>query len=370
MKPIPTNTLRAQLARDQNAGPHPDADQLTAFAEDTLLNRERDGILEHLATCPTCRTILQASTATEPETASLPQPIPARTPFRIWFPGLAIATSVLAIAGSAVLLYHATRTNTTSTQTAASAPPSPPPASGTQASAPPASTPDLKQRANSTPSVHPKRAPHLQTPTPTPEREQASAPMPMLVPPNPAATAAGASSRGTFGDVARSATPAPAQAQVEAELTERRHTMLAAKTAPRTTTPGLIEQKSTRGDEAFHAMGALMAAPAPRPHFRINDAGRVERSTETGAWQPVPIDDSAKLRVLSVSGAEIWAGGDHLRLFHSADSGVTWIEVQLPATADRDHAITHIHIEPQQKITIESDHGNTWTTTDNGATWQ
>ena len=149
-----------------------------------------------------------------------------------------------------------------------------------------------------------------------------------------------------------------------------RHTMLTAKAAPRPTTPAPIEQRSTLGDEAFHAMGGLMARPALHPQFRINGTGHVERSTETGVWQPVSIDDSAKFRIVSASGAEIWAGGDHLRLFHSTDSGITWIEVQLPSTAGRDHAIAHIHIEPQQKIVIESEDGIAWTTTDNGATWQ
>jgi hypothetical protein len=362
VKSIPTNTLRTQLAQSQKPDLHPDADQLTAFAENTLLDRERHGILEHLAVCPSCRATLQASTAAELEPAFLPQQQPVHTPFRTWFPGLAVATAVLAIAGSASLLYHATRTDTPTTQTAATARPLPPPASDA-----PASTPNPRQPASSTPAPHPKRAPHPQTPEPTPEPELAAAPVPLLAPPSPATTA-GTSTRITLGDVARSATPAPAQAEVEPELTESRHSMLAAKASPGPATPGIVEQKS--GDQAFHAMGALMAAPALRPHFRINDSGRIERSTETGIWQPVPIDDSAKFRVLSVSGAEIWAGGDHLRLFHSTDGGITWIEVQPPTTADRNHAIVHIRIEPQQKITVESDDSNTWTSTDNGATWQ
>jgi photosystem II stability/assembly factor-like uncharacterized protein len=194
----------------------------------------------------------------------------------------------------------------------------------------------------------------------------------MLVPPSPATTA-GTSTRTTLGDVARSATPAAGEAQVQPEQTERRSTMLAAKAArPAPSAPAIVPsaQLSTHGDEAFHAMGALMAAPASHPHFRINDTGRIERSTETGIWQPIPIDDSAKFRVLSVSGAEVWAGGDHLRLFHSTDGGITWIEIQLPVTANRDHAIAHIRIEPPQTITVESDDSNTWTSADNGATWQ
>jgi photosystem II stability/assembly factor-like uncharacterized protein len=85
---------------------------------------------------------------------------------------------------------------------------------------------------------------------------------------------------------------------------------------------------------------------------------------------PVPIASDAHFRVVSIWGADVWAGGDHLRLFHSTDNGLTWTEVQLPATADRTHAIVHIRSDSPQKITVEDNAGSTWTTTDAGATWQ
>src|SRR5260370_35962450 len=37
---------------------HPDADLLTAFAEQSLSVAERDGILEHLALCGACRDVI------------------------------------------------------------------------------------------------------------------------------------------------------------------------------------------------------------------------------------------------------------------------------------------------------------------------
>jgi photosystem II stability/assembly factor-like uncharacterized protein len=163
------------------------------------------------------------------------------------------------------------------------------------------------------------------------------------------------------------------EAQIQAELSARRSTMSAGKAASRASAAAPLQPQTALAEEsrsgnAMH--GAFMARPAAHAHFRINDAGQIERSTEPGIWQPVSIIQPTHFRVLSISGADIWAGGDHLRLFHSTDNGVTWTEVHLPATADRAHAIAHIRADSPQKLTIESDNGDTWTTTDNGDTWQ
>ena len=45
--------LRAALPKQA----HPDADLLTAFAEQALLATERDGVLQHLALCGDCREV-------------------------------------------------------------------------------------------------------------------------------------------------------------------------------------------------------------------------------------------------------------------------------------------------------------------------
>ncbi len=373
MKQIPPNTLRTQLARSQAAGPHPDADQLTAFAENTLLDRERTTILAHLAACESCRATLQFA-ASEPEPASLPQPRPTRPPLRAWLPGVAIAASILAITGSSILLYHATRTDIPPTQTAKTIPPPPLPAAPAPAAS---SAPTLSPPAN-TPALSntPK---HLRArssvPTPPEQSEEAKASPPAAP---SAESTPGAISGLSTAPMRQQTSPPPSEqvqveAQIQAELSARRSTMSAGKAASRASAAAPLQPQTALAEEsrsgnAMH--GAFMARPAAHAHFRINDAGQIERSTEPGIWQPVSIIQPTHFRVLSISGADIWAGGDHLRLFHSTDNGVTWTEVHLPATADRAHAIAHIRADSPQKLTIESDNGDTWTTTDNGDTWQ
>ena len=48
---------RLQVARP-GAGSHPDADLLTAFAEQSLKERERALVVEHLASCSDCREVI------------------------------------------------------------------------------------------------------------------------------------------------------------------------------------------------------------------------------------------------------------------------------------------------------------------------
>lgn len=56
MEKLP-NTIRARLNAAQ-AGEHPDANLLAAFAEQTLLDREREQVLTHLSRCADCRDVI------------------------------------------------------------------------------------------------------------------------------------------------------------------------------------------------------------------------------------------------------------------------------------------------------------------------
>ena len=377
MKQLSPNALRTHLAHRQPADPHPDADLLTAFAEDALLDHERAGILAHLAACPDCRAIVHTAADAEPDPA--PQLDPVRPQLRTWIPGVALAASLIVMAASSIVFYRTLHTSPVRTQTVASAPaqqiPSAPPATPApqlSATAPATAMPAAPKHARTATRTAPS------TPAQTEEaRVGAAAPPPP--PPRP-----GISSSQTLGDLAfqkAQNTPSPAdEAQLQAELrgqTAYRGAMSAAKTAPRPA-PSSTQSVQVESSNAFTgslqttqpAVRGLIAAPTPRPHFRITDSGQLERSTEPGAWFPVPIAADAHFRVISISGPDVWAGGDHLRLFHSADNGLTWTEVQLPATADRAHAIVHIRIDDPRKLIVEDDTGSTWTTTDAGATWQ
>src|SRR5271169_2083219 len=67
-KIVPDRLRTAQLKRAlaEPTGPqraHPDADVLTAFAEQALSATERDGVLEHLACCGDCRELIALALA-------------------------------------------------------------------------------------------------------------------------------------------------------------------------------------------------------------------------------------------------------------------------------------------------------------------
>jgi Photosynthesis system II assembly factor YCF48/Putative zinc-finger len=101
--------LQQELARIPVVGPHPDFDQLTAFAESKLPSREREQVLAHLASCADCRELLStAAKAREiPVAESKPflMPRPSRPPLRTWLPWVSIAATVL-IAATAVIYYR------------------------------------------------------------------------------------------------------------------------------------------------------------------------------------------------------------------------------------------------------------------------
>src|ERR1019366_6607489 len=105
--------LRAVLP--DRAGPeqaHPEADLLTAFAEQALSATERDGVLEHLALCGDCREAI-APIATETE-AVRATPIRAKRNFLTAFawPSLRWAALAAGVAVAAsVLLMHPGKLN-------------------------------------------------------------------------------------------------------------------------------------------------------------------------------------------------------------------------------------------------------------------
>jgi hypothetical protein len=109
MKQSKLNPLQQELARIPTVGPHPDFDQLAAFAEGKLLPREREEVLAHLASCADCRELLSAAAGAReiPVADSKPflMPRPSRPPLRTWLPWVSIAATVL-IAASAVIYYR------------------------------------------------------------------------------------------------------------------------------------------------------------------------------------------------------------------------------------------------------------------------
>ncbi len=90
--------------RAQPVGPHPDADLLSAFAENALLDTERNHLLRHLEVCADCREILYLAM---PGTTDLQKVLSLRPSRSPWFALRwgALAASVVVVAGIFVARY-------------------------------------------------------------------------------------------------------------------------------------------------------------------------------------------------------------------------------------------------------------------------
>src|SRR3954468_15115121 len=94
--------LVSKRLQTQGQGPHPDADTLSAYAENALSVVERELVLGHVADCRDCRDILFLAQPDSEET----QVVAAHRPARIWqfaFRWGAVAASLVVVAGGVFL---------------------------------------------------------------------------------------------------------------------------------------------------------------------------------------------------------------------------------------------------------------------------
>jgi hypothetical protein len=107
MQDVPKIALK-RLQETLGGGTHPDADLLTAFAEQSLVESERARVMEHLAYCSDCRELVAlALPATEPRAVTTS----TRTSRSAWFhwPVLrwgVVAAGIIAIISAGVLQYR------------------------------------------------------------------------------------------------------------------------------------------------------------------------------------------------------------------------------------------------------------------------
>lgn len=383
MKQSQSNPLLKELAKATSAGPHPDADLLTAFAEGTLLQREKQEVLEHLAACADCREVIAIAASTP--TVIGPAAVrlrPARRPIRIWLPWAGIATALLVVSTS-ILLYQQRAAHQSSTV-----------AKDTITQAPPLMT---------APPAQPMSAADQQTQARRDEldRRAKKAPSAAAAPPVPAVAIPQSE-----GSVRVETGKEPSQ---QAQTNDALQNQLAASPDARNQQQALGEggngmrqarnEKDLQSNQAMSQSAANQAqapttvqgnsaafvqlepqremakaeagiAGVARPHWHINVAGQPERSYGNGIWQPVLPQESTRMRVISVFGNQVWIGGDHTRLYRSTDDGSVWTLVALPEKNGTDHSIVHIRFEAPGTITIEASDGLTWTSHDHGATWK
>ncbi|MGH9502198.1 MAG: YCF48-related protein [Terriglobales bacterium] len=106
--------------------------------------------------------------------------------------------------------------------------------------------------------------------------------------------------------------------------------------------------------------------------WTLSADGKLERSLDSGkTWQTVPVASNVVFRALAANDADIWLGGAAGVLYHSSDAGQHWNQVT-PAqdgkvlTGD----IVTVEFSDARRGKLVSGNGETWTTSDAGATWQ
>src|ERR1700728_4688972 len=108
MQDVPKIVLK-RLQETAAAGTHPDADLLTAFAEQSLADTESARVMEHLARCSDCREVvaLAALPATE-ATAVNASVAPTRSGWFGWpvLRWVAVAAGIVAIASVGIVQYR------------------------------------------------------------------------------------------------------------------------------------------------------------------------------------------------------------------------------------------------------------------------
>lgn len=344
MKQQELNPLQRELARGQHVAAHPDPDLLTALGEGSLLERERQQVLAHVASCAACREILSVAAVAALDSADDLNPIPltrpSLAPHRTLLPW-ATAAACLLVACSAVLFYQQRHVSRKEAAVASNE---------TMHLPSPAQQPPPAVNRNETFS---KTEQH-------PELKQLQAPAH-----SQAAMTRSAIEEDKIEAAGNSDSSQEDSYESSAEPTQNaRPSAGALKAAPPSSVPAFVSAAPAG------MLSSVSVAPGSRPHWRINNMGHAERSFGNGTWTAVLPQEPSKMRVVSVVDGEVWIGGDNSRLYHSSDNGATWKQIALPDKGSREPSIAHIHFQTARSGVVESGDGTVWTTSDGGSTWK
>jgi Photosynthesis system II assembly factor YCF48 len=114
MQDVPKTVLK-RLQETKAAGTHPDADLLTAFAEQSLIESDRARVMEHLSRCSDCREVVALALPAMELVAVAASTTPARRPWFTWPVlrwGVAVA-GIIAIASIGIVQYRQRQKNDT-----------------------------------------------------------------------------------------------------------------------------------------------------------------------------------------------------------------------------------------------------------------
>jgi hypothetical protein len=118
------------------------------------------------------------------------------------------------------------------------------------------------------------------------------------------------------------------------------------------------------------AASRKMSSASATMRWIITAEGRVERTMDSGqTWKEAALDRHIKFRAVAATGSDVWAGGEAGALYRSSDSGAHWSRVSLPAEL-ASATIVRVEFPSAEHGTLTTSAGETWATSDSGASWQ
>jgi hypothetical protein len=414
--------------RQGEAGPHPDADVLSAFGEQRLRGAERESVLAHLAACGDCREIVALAAPPQEAAVETVAIIGRRGRFGVWQWG-AVAASIVIVGGAVWMAAPEMMVRK-----------APMPAAETSIAIPARGAEEAQQtEIASAEKAEPSAVRgknDVSSPPPTEEKFNRTKERDQLSDANRTAGIGGGIPRSANGEVPggsigftmdarrsasavaepksdnqrkgqfaaiasppkvvmqtrnevapataedRAAAPAASAPAAAAELDSR----LAAK--PVSPAPEKQEQPKdeesanansarARGDEARHAFTldqSLSKKAKPGydflPAMRLSSNGMLQQQAigKNNSWRDLKVGAGEPLRALALRGDEIWVGGDKGVLYRSADGGRSWTAVDLKL-ADKAGVIT-LKFRDLQHGELTTSSGETWVSEDGGSTWK
>jgi hypothetical protein len=376
--------VRSRLGRKaaHPADGHPDPNVLAAFAERSLLERERAYVSAHLAECMDCREYLALAFATpEPEAAGAvthTQHTSVRHWFRTWrwFVTAAAACCVIGVA----LQYYVE-------------PPArekPRPADIIASRVSPVKAPDVaevtsaaKQKVEHQP-VKAVRQVLLSKRLDASAKDQGKAALeqPALEARQPLPSAnENAQKPAEAVAMANSAEAAAASDYSAGPEANATTALLPMNRDAAQKTKGALAKsrmKLALADSIVSpALSKTSAAPAilwsinTTPEALSRSFGVVQRSRDRGrTWEVIPLNDRVSFRAVTASGNDVWAGGSNASLFHSSDGGSHWMQIAISDEAVKPTgAIVSIDARDPNQVRITTSSGEQWTSTDSGSHW-
>jgi hypothetical protein len=441
--------LRAAALEHAASGPaHPDADLLTAFAEQALSATERDGVLAHLALCGDCREVVAVALPAEADVPAVPTTFSragAPEPRKLFaWPSLRWAALAAGIAVAAsVLMLHPGKRNDATLPAVNS--PSPVATREQPASSQPIPAPSPNQltalaRTGEVPSR--AKSPLFKKATDEPAvtvvtaEKMAQAKQGILLADNKAdnkkdedkaasaretgAAATGAAVGGAIAGRANEVVEVTAESPALQAETSAEDRLMA-----RSSAPAIEKAKPAVETESSQLQSAVSTGISELPVQGRNVEGRnlvtlskqespasptgkrsvsvawtiaggvLQRSVDSGhSWQNALRADHSLLCYASHD-QDVWAGGQAGALFHSVDSGVTWVRVQPSVNGQGlSSDITHIDLRSEALsdsrsrarsearrdaridsqglagIVLSTRSNETWSSSDAGKTWE